>query len=188
MNNIKIDVNGNTNTIAGRDIISNIQKLPSILGKALPALVDFIDNLEEQKIPPNKPYSIDKKINFNNLNVYKNYVEKHSIYGNIIDSIYENLDKSQPMSKKKIFNYLEKKYVDSKVEYIHLQKNQSEVEIIKQYADKIFEKTMSSVKTDLEKSDIGKISVEELEVCVLVIVCHGFINCKILENVPNDYR
>ncbi len=186
MNNNTININGNNNIVAGGDIIvKNIQRLPSLLGSILPSLIEAIDTFDESKQPPSKPYEIDNKINFNNLYVYKNSIEKYGLFGNIIDSIMENLDTSKPMSKKKIFRYLEKKYVDT-IANLNLN-NQSKIEIIKIKSDDIFKKTMSQINDDLKGADTGDVSMEDLEICILVITCYGFINCKIMENVPDDY-
>ena len=185
MSNKGIDVIGDRNIVAGGDIIlPKVRMLPSLLGRILPILMERIDAFKEVKNPPSVPYKIDQKIDFNNLNSYRKSIEEYSIYGNIVDSTYENLDLNNPGAKRKIFQYLGKKYTDAKAEYIT--NTNTEFRILKTYSDKIFKNTMLQIKRDLQNSKIKNITMEELEICVLVITCHGFINCKILENVPND--
>ena len=180
MNDKKVEINGNQNIIADGDIIiKNIQKLPSLLGKALPILVARIDDVEELKNQPSIPYEIEEKIEFNQLFHYRKPIEEYSIYGNIVDQIYENLDKSSPSSKRKIFRYLTSKYINSKIKYSKDTGN---------YADKIFKNVITQIKKDIEQCELHSISMEELEIGALIIACHGFINCKIMENIPDDSR
>ena len=179
--NGKIDINGDGNIIAGHDIVLNtdhVRKLPSLLGGILPNLVSEMGKIAEQKAPPEIPYEIEDKINFNNVEIYRNAIEEYSLYGRIVDSIYENLDQSKAGSIKIIYGYLTNIYTSAKIECAKGNAKNKSDEIIKYVIGKI--------SSDIKNSSTKNVSIEEIEMCSLVITCHGFINCKILENVPHD--
>ena len=180
MDDKKIEVAGDKNVTAGRDInfvFKNINKLPSLLGKILPALVRKINSYDDSKEPPRMPYEIEEKINFNRITLYKQMIEEYHIYGHVLDQIYESLDESQPTSKRVIFRYLAQKYLGVKAECSDSEREKS---------DLIFKRTIDGISNDIRDCGLENISMEELVISASVVVCHGFINCKVMENVPND--
>lgn len=185
----EVNIEGDDNFVVQGDLTIQqlTKKIPSTLGKVLPCLASAIDTFEETKTPPEVPYEIESKLDFNKLVTYRTYIEEYNEFGRTVDSIYENLEDERPRSKKKIFRYLTKKYTDAKVAEIGKEKEAEKInEIIANNSDKIFKEVIGAIKNDLAGAELEGVDVEDVELCSLVIACHGFINCKILENVPND--
>lgn len=190
---IKQVVEGNENVVAGGDIDIHhltinqvVKKLPSLLSKALPALAEIaLGNQDNNQPLPEVPYEIQTKINHNDLQVYSALVREYNEYGNAIDTIYESVDDSKPLSKRKIFRYLSGLYLQRKSHYISQEKFEgsglTEIDTVRKYSDKIFGEVVQLVEENLKIADLQGILLEDLNPCSQVIVAHGFINCKVLE-------
>lgn len=186
-------VDGDGNIVAAGDIKIHeltinqvVKKLPSILSKALPALAEIAFSNQENNHPlPEVPYEIQTKINYNDLQSYSSLIKEYNEYGNAIDTIYESVDDTKPLSKKKIFLYLSSLYLQRKSHYISQEKLEksglTEIDTVRKYSDKIFGEVVQLVEENLKVADLQGISLEDLCPCSQVIVAHGFINCKVLE-------
>lgn len=191
---INQNVKGNGNTlVAGNQMISVSKltsKLPSVLGQMLPALgkVMYNPGSTAPYVSPEVPYTIEDKINHNNLKTYRSWVDEYGEYGKTVDSIYEAIDDTKAGSRKKAFLYLSTKYLEVKTRVLREVRDQGvvgeDIEIIRQKADLIFEEVVNALKVQLAEADLSGIDVEDFDIGVNVIVCHAFINCRVLEKVP----
>jgi hypothetical protein len=184
------NVDGDNNIVAGNNLYLTVNqlttKLPSTLGKILPALskVIFEDEVEKSG-SPNLPYEIESKIEHNNLKLYREWLECYNEYGKTVDTLYEKLDDNKPGSRKRILMYLTSLYSTVKLAILREKgaKDSKDMDVIRENADLIFENTAAALKESVTSCGLEGLSIEDIDISIKVIVCHGFINCKILEKV-----
>lgn len=121
-----------------------------------------------------KEFDIDRKINFNNLSVSKALITEYKIYQTTVDKIYAAFDK---MGQNKSMSVL------SKIHKIYLELNE------KSTGDALYQSITERIKTETLNSNNldSSISVEELDLCIDIIIVDAFIRCKIFEN-PEKYN
>ena len=121
-------------------------------------------------------FFIDEKIQFNNLNVTKDIIEDYKVYHFKVDEKYKEFDKQAKNKSHSIFHSIQKKYLSFCSEK---DKNYNEDQIFLKVIDKVIE-TVQQSKNYIE------IPIEELEMCVSILVVDAFIRCKIFKN-PKGY-
>lgn len=199
LNNIlpQIRVDGDGNIVGARDVnIENltinqiIHRLPSALSRALPALTEVL--YQEVQVEGNSSFTeVVEKMNYNSLEVYRDWVTDYNKYGKIIDEIYDSLDSEKPRAQKKVFKYLNALYLKIKADLIVYERGRDggltdAMEIVRNYSDQIFGAVAGYVSSILREANLENIDAEDYDPCSLVIVSHGFINCKILEKIPQN--
>ena len=118
-------------------------------------------------------FEIERKITHNNLSSAKSLIDEYSLYYGRIDAKYTAFDN---MGNNKSNSVL----ATIKREYIKL-KNKSS-------ADEVFFNTADSILNKITKSaNYIQIPIDELELCVDILIVDAFIRCKIFEN-PMDYN
>jgi len=118
-------------------------------------------------------FEIERKITYNNLSSAKSLIDKYIVYFGRIDVKYTEFDK---MGNNKSNSVL----ATIKREYIKLKNNEN--------ADEVFFNTIAAILKKITQSDnYIQIPIEELELCVDILIVDAFIRCKIFEN-PMDYN
>jgi hypothetical protein len=118
-------------------------------------------------------FEIERKIKYNELEVAKTTIEEYSLFYEKVNSKYAEFD-SWGLNKSNSV------LASVKREYINL-KN-------KQNADGIFLNIIENIKKKvLESPNFEQIPIDELELCVDILVVDAFIRCKIFEN-PEGYN
>lgn len=184
------NISGNNNQQAMRDII-NIDylehKLPSKISLTLPRISEAIDKVDNKQISfehhPQSAYDIEEKIKHNDLKKYRPLVESYGTYRLAVESTYDALDDEYPGIKNKILRHLRYTYDLKKSDLlsnIKLKENQSPIDIIRQNSDFILDNVLDSLRNELITTKELS-SIEDLGAPLMVVVCHGFISCKILE-------
>ena len=137
-------------------------------------LAQIINILAEEKLdlknnsPVSVPFDIEDKINFNNLVGVKEIIEDYIIYNNKLDELYTEFDKMGQNKSISVLQELKKQYIILK----NTGKNSTE----------IFYGIMDNViRTVRESRNYIKIPLEELDLCVIILVVDAFIRCKIFE-------
>lgn len=145
---------------------SNLVKLVGILAQENLAKHDKTHNISA--------FAIEDKISFNNLEQAKPIIDDYAIYHARLAEIYTEFDKD---GRNKSFSVLQE------IRRLYLQAissdNNSPVDIFHDVCAKVIEVIQNS------RNPID-ISLEELHVCVDIIVVDAFIRCKIFEN-PEGY-
>ena len=187
------NVSGNNNNVAQGDINITteqlIHKIPMTLSKVVPELVKISDNDPKNKSKvATDAYEIDAKLNHNKVVVFRDLIESYGEYGNKIDAVYESAHGSIPNAKKKIMDHLHQCYLDAKTQILskYLGDDKSKENIlntIQNYSDEIISLVINRIISELRNSEIKNVPLEDLTAASQVAVCHGFINCKILERV-----
>lgn len=141
-------------------------------------------NFDKRNLPP----EIEEKISFNNVISYKALIETNfSENGYYLDSAYEALDSDTPGRKKLFLGFLNQLYLSILGEHIKKNSNLDKLTIIRANADTILVEVINSLLIRISNNvrSIEHISSESIENIVIAIVCHAFVDCKVLEN-PNN--
>lgn len=118
-------------------------------------------------------FEIMRKIDYNSLNKAKYVIEEYKIHYSRVDKKYTEFDTLGVNKSNSVLNAIWMVYIKAK-------ENLNDDELFFAVADKIQEKIMNSV-------NFVKIPIDELELCVNILVVDAFIRCKIFEN-PKDYN
>lgn len=121
--------------------------------------------------PTINSFEIERKISHNNLKSASITINDYKIHYNRLDKIYTEFDK-QGLNKS--YSVLE----TIRQEYVKLLSNFSDDQLFLKVKDNIIEKIMSS-------ANFIKMPIDELELCVNILIVDAFIRCKIFENPVN---
>lgn len=158
------------------------KKLPSYLAKVIYRLNKLIENEARANDDCQIPYEINEKIVYNNVGVYKVFIENYGNYGSIVDKIYDEIDNEKPNSKKKFLENIKNRYLRILSYFVGINNGKNLLEVVRENADEImkrvYDELLLAYKTSYNALDL---TIEDLDICVIIIVCKAFIDCKILE-------
>lgn len=118
-------------------------------------------------------FEIDRKIKHNDLNIAKITIEEYGLFYDRVDSKYSEFDSSGSNKSNSVLASIKREYINLKN---------------KENADNIFLTIIENIKRKvLESSNFEPIPIDELELCVDILVVDAFIRCKIFEN-PDGYN
>ena len=150
----------------------DIVKLDSNLATIINIL--SLENWDDTNSDDNyNSFEIDRKIQFNELDEAREVIEEFCVYYKKVDEKYSEFDLLGANKSNSVLNSIRKEYrklkqIDNK--------------------DEIFFKTIDNIKDKVLKSqNIDSIPIDEIELCIDILVVDAFIRCKIFEN-PKDYK
>ncbi|OQX99525.1 MAG: hypothetical protein B6I24_02375 [Bacteroidetes bacterium 4572_128] len=147
-------------------------KLNSNLGTIINILAKENLNENNQELIVN-PFEIKKKISHNNLYKSKYLIEDYKIYHSKIEQIHNQLNKLGSNKSLSVLNVIRKEYIN----HINIASK-----------DDIFSKIIDNIENKiLESKNYVEIPIDELKLCIDIIVVDAFIRCKIFEN-PENYN
>ena len=118
-------------------------------------------------------FEIDRKISHNNLNGATLIIEDYRIHYNRIDKIYSEFDLQGSNKSSSVLSTIRQVYAKAKSNLTD---------------DKLFFQVVLDVQEKvLNSSNYTSIPIDELELCVNILVVDAFIRCKIFEN-PHNYN
>ena len=118
-------------------------------------------------------FEIDRKIQFNELEEAREVIEEFCVYYKKVDEKYSEFDLLGANKSNSVLNSIRK-------EYRKLKKTDNK--------DDIFFDTIENVKNKiLSSNNLSNIPIDEIELCIDILVVDAFIRCKIFEN-PKDYK
>ena len=118
-------------------------------------------------------FEVDRKISFNELVNSRSIIEEYRVYYKKVDEKYSEFDQQGLNKSYSVLRSISK-------EYLKLKGSGS--------ADEIFETVIERTKDKvLESANFIEIPIDELELCVDILVVDAFIRCKIFEN-PEQYN
>lgn len=118
-------------------------------------------------------FEIERKVSFNNLDAAKNMIDDYKIHHTRIDKIYSEFDLSGKNKSSSVIGKIRKEYIKAK-KTIH--------------NDDLFFQILDKVqKITTQSANFVEIPIDELELCINILVVDAFIRCKIFEN-PEDYK
>lgn len=153
----------------GSDI--DLTKIDSNLAAIMKVLAqeDWNGKSEKYKVDP---FEIDRKIMFNNLEISKAIIDDFMIHHGRVEKIYLEFNKLGVNKSTSVLSSIRK-------EYLIYSKNLND--------DVLFFKVIEQVILKiLHSSNYTPIPIEELELCVNILVVDAFIRCKIFKN-PEGY-
>lgn len=128
---------------------------------------------ETNKLDSVKYFEIDRKITYNNLDTAKGVIEEYGLYYGRIDAKYSEFDSLGNNKSNSVLATMKRVY-------LRLKNNKN--------ADEIFYSVIDAIKNKiLTSANYIQIPIDELELCVDILVVDAFIRCKIFEN-PNGYN
>ncbi len=128
---------------------------------------------EANEYDPINSFEIDRKIDYNELDSAKDIIEEYSLYYGRVGAKYSEFDR---LGNNKSNSVLAK----IKREYSKLKNSEN--------SDNVFLSVIDAIKNDILKSlNYVPIPIDELELCVDILVVDAFIRCKIFEN-PEGYN
>lgn len=190
MKSPKFEATGDGSQQAFQDIINNVtnnfnyiqKKLPSYLSQVIYYLDKSIGTNVNFEYPDKTLYEIEEKIKYNHVKKYAEIISEWGVYGAIIDDIYNTLDDEKPNSKEKFLLSINLTYKKILGNYISKNKGKSKSKILETFSDSIIDDVLSKLEVDIMKSEVtSELTIEDIQICLTVIVCKAFIDCKILE-------
>lgn len=123
------------------------------------------------------PFEIERKINHNKIKITKSIIDQYAIYHARLDKKYTEFDSSGSNKSISVLQKVHSYYIESCVKFKEKDADSVFLEVIEEIKDKV-----------LESANFVEIPIDELELCVKIIVVDAFIRCKIFENPENyDY-
>ena len=128
------------------------------------------ENIDMTSIPPETvPFEIEDKIDFNNLQGVQEIIDDYKIFYHKLDQIYSEFDKG---GKNKSFSVLQ----EIRKQYIKLKNTEKS-------SEEIFYEIIDNLLTIIKNSrNYVEVPIEELQMCVDILVVDAFIRCKIFKN------
>ena len=164
------------------------QKLTSSLSNVLPKIAASVSSSHPTQTYE-RPSEIQAKIDHNNLGSYKIWIDSYGQYAQDIEAIYDEIDSDKPGTKNKILGDIRAKYVEAKRQVLSATSPglapDKILEIVRSNSDKLVEMVAAAIKAQILASNTEPLEAEDIEPGILGVVCHAFINCRILENPPN---
>lgn len=143
---------------------SNLASIINILAE------EDLDNVNVEH--ESDEFNISKKIDFNDLNTARETIKEYKIYHRKVDSIYTAYDKEGQNKSNSVLASMRREYIKRKG------KNSN---------DNIFEEITEKMIDKIRKSaNYVQTPLDELELCVDILIVDSFIRCKIFEN-PEGY-
>ena len=118
-------------------------------------------------------FEIERKIFFNNLDTTKYVIEDHKIHYSRLDKKYAEFDSLGVNKSNSVLNTIRTEYI----------KNLN----IKRDDDLFFCIINNIIDKVLQSANYNEIPIDELELCVNILVVDAFIRCKIFKN-PENYN
>ena len=127
---------------------------------------------EANMYDPINSFEIDRKIVYNDLDSAKGLIEEYCLYYGKVDAKYSEFDSLGNNKSNSVLATIKR-------EYLKLKNSEN--------ADKVFFSVIDATKNKiLESANYVQIPIDELELCVDILVVDAFIRCKIFEN-PEGY-
>lgn len=127
---------------------------------------------------------VDEKIEHNNVSVYSEVIIDNVGYMELIESLISTIDNEEPGAQKRFLYAINQKYKTARRELFMRQAEkpvteEQKMDVIRIGSDELVLK-VSELIVDI-KTGFHGVPSELVEWARQLIVCYGFINCKILE-------
>lgn len=168
--------------------LNQIAKYGSLLNPLLEKIINNhdpdadINSIEE---PPDP----EEKLNFNNVKIFSEEILDCIGFLSLVEEQIDALDDEAPGSKKKFLRAINQNYKNHRRQLL-IERNVNEkkevINVIRENSDRLILSVTESI-LDSAIVDLYSHPVETVRDSISLIVCYGFINCKILER-PDDYK
>lgn len=144
---------------------SNLAAVINILSKEDWAKIDLDHEINS--------FEIDRKITHNSLNAAKTIIDDYSAHYGRVDKIYTEYDSQGTNKSNFVLSTI-------RLEYAKAKSSLSDDQLFFEVISKVQEKVLNSF-------NYTSIPLDELELCINILVVDAFIRCKIFEN-PDKYN
>jgi len=146
---------------------SNLAVIINILSK---------ENLALATTVTTNTFEIERKITYNNIVATKPIIDEYAKYYSRLDKKYSEFDTLGSNKSLSVLQSVNSSYIASSIEFSGTS------------SDNIFLNVIENVKEKvIQSANFIDIPIDELELCVKIIVVDSFIRCKIFEN-PLSYN
>ena len=138
-------------------------------------------DIEKIVLPP----EIETKISYNNVVLYRELIEvNYSENGFFLDAAYNSLDTVTPGRRKQFMKYINFLYLKTLGEFIKSNIEKPKIVVIRENADAILTSVANQLLINIaaNPAEVEHLSKESIEYNVVAIVCHAFVDCKVLQN------
>lgn len=142
----------------------------------LTTIINILNNEDLGNVidaPEINAFEINKKIEFNQLDLVKDLIDDYKIYYSKLNEKYSEFDKAGVNRSLSVFRVIKKQY--------------TELEPTVSKPHELFYKIIENViNIVVDSKNYNEMPYEELEMCVCIIVVDAFVRCKIFKN-PEGY-
>ncbi len=169
--------------------LSQVSKYGSLLNPLLEKIIENYDPNNENNSDGELP-NPEEKIEFNKVNVFSEDILECIGFLSLVEELVVELDNVTPGSKQKFLRAINQNYKNHKRKLIiessiDNKDKPAVIRVIRENADRLLQSVTDSI-LDYSIVDLHLLPIEDVRESISLIVCYGFINCKILER-PDDY-
>lgn len=169
--------------------LNHVARYSSILNPLLERLIDKYDPYEEVNNASELP-DPDEKLNFNNVKVFSEEINDCVGFLSLVEELVDTIDDEAPGAKNKFLRSIYQNYNEHRRKLlinkgVAVKDRESVIETIQENSDFLLQQVTDSILENA-RVDFHGFPVEDVRDSANLIVCYGFINCKVLEK-PNDY-
>ncbi|WP_042150205.1 MULTISPECIES: hypothetical protein [unclassified Pseudoalteromonas] len=186
-NSLAIDNSGVANQT--KISIENAKKYGSHLNVLLEGILENSD-FDADSSERRELFSPDEKLDFNHVQLFSDDISDLASFLYKIEEIIDEIDNAYPGARERFLNAIYKSYKEHKNDLllsseIDLKDSGLVLNTIRHNADVLIRNVGDSI-VNRGEVDLYGFPIEEVKDSVALIVCFGFVNCKILER-PDDY-
>lgn len=170
--------------------LNHIARYSSLLNPLLEKIIEIYDSEDEPNNDEELPDPEDK-LDFNNVRVFSEDIIDCISFLSLVEEQIDTIDDEKPGSKKKFRRSIHQNYKTHRRELlvqhrISARDKDAVIAVIKENSDHLIQQVTDTILENA-KIDFHGVPIEYVRDSVELIICYGFINCKILEK-PNDYK
>ncbi len=169
--------------------LNHVARFSSLLNPLLERIIGTYDPDSEVNNNDELP-DPDEKLDFNNVRVFTEEIIDCVSFLSLVEEQVDAIDDESPGAKVKFLRAIHQNYKNHRrqlliSESVAIKDKESVISTIRQNSDLLLQKVTNSI-LDNARTDLHAFPVEDVRDSANLIVCYGFINCKVLER-PNDY-
>jgi hypothetical protein len=169
--------------------LNHVARFSSLLNPLLERIIEKYDPDSETNNSDELP-DPDEKLDFNNVRVFSEEIIDCVGFLTLVEEQVDAIDDESPGAKIKFLRAIHQNYKNHRrqlliSESVSIKDKESVISTIRQNSDFLLQQVTDSI-LDNARTDLHAFPVEDVRDSANLIVCYGFINCKVLER-PNDY-
>lgn len=169
--------------------LNHVARFSSLLNPLLERIIQNYDPDSETNNNHDLP-NPDEKLIFNNVKVFSEDIVDCIGFLSLVEEQIDAIDDESPGAKNKFLRAINNNYKNHRRqllirEDVAIKDKSSVISTIRKNSDLLLQEVTESI-LDNARIDFHASPVEDVRDSATLIVCYGFINCKILER-PSDY-
>lgn len=169
--------------------LNHVARFSSLLNPLLERIIENYD-LEAEANSVSELPDPDEKLHFNSVRVFSEEIIDCVGFLSLVEEQIDTIDDESPGSKNRFLRSIHQNYKNHRRqllinERVAIKDKDSVISTIRNNSDHLLQKVTDSILENA-RVDFHAFPVEDVRDSASLIVCYGFINCKILER-PNDY-